>query len=1180
MRTKSDDIDIEALKKQLAQSERQLRNAESKIKQLEDQQRSILNNLVDEVHVWKLIEDKNGRIKAWKLIDLNQVAIKSLGKEKEEVVGKTMEEIFGSEITDTFRPIVNQIFKSSKPHRWLEYFDSKKQYLSMTCIPLGDRFISTGKDTTEETLLHNQLQEKASLLVKAEEMSKQGSWKFNIQTKQWNFSNNWMKIFGFSKIPNTEELTEALDTKDLPWIRKAFENAIRGIEDYNVEHRIKLPSGQFRWVKDSAKLQYSEDGEPVALIGITLDITDERNQQKELSESKSILTRTGEIAKVGGWIMEGDFKRPAWTKGTYDIHDLPYDHIPTTEEGINFYHPEDRELVKNSVNKAISEGKDFQFEARIKSAKGINKWVLAKGKPEIIDGKCVKILGVFQDITERKKAEIKLAQSEEKFKSIFKYSSVAKILADNNGKCIDVNEKSCELLGYTFEELTSLSIQEIVYKKGKYKNDIFEKLSTNGEDSSVVMLKRKDGKIKIVEYYAKKVGKNRYLSTLIDITTRKKLEKEKYKTDQRLQKIADSVPGTIFQFVFHKDGTGSMPYLNIRAEDLLGFEIEKMRNPEFLISRIHPDDFKNTMYSIVEANHDNAKWLKEFRLFNKNNEIVWVRGQSAATADAKGNISHYGVLFDITEQKESEKALEESRRQYKNIADNLPGIVLKYKLNPDGSDQLIYASEGLKDIVEVSPKDAVLDNSLVWNRTHREDIDDFRQSLKDSAKNLSQWKFETRIKLPGDRTKWIDFRGTPIKQTDGSIIWDAIGLDITKRKQAESELEQINVNLERLVDERAEKALKLSKELELYWLAAEHAKTGVFRYNNINGELDWDKTMYELYGIDKEKSKQRYDVWESSLHPEDYEQTIAALKQTIENQVDFDIIFRIIQKNTGEIRHIRAKAKAEVDNEGRTVSIYGTNYDVTKEMELANQNEIALKELKDAQATLVQSEKMASLGVLTAGIAHELNNPLNYIVGGISAIRSHLDDDEVIKREEIKEYLSWINTGAERATDIVRSLNLFSRKSDNKKEICDLHLIINDCLLMLKNRFKENIDVVKEFSDTSAEVLANYGKLHQVILNVLSNSIDAIKNEGQIHITTKSKKDKFIVEIIDNGFGIPKDEIDKVIDPFFTTKPPGVGTGLGLSIASSIIQDYDGKFKISSEINKGTSVLISLPKKS
>ncbi|GAB5562970.1 MAG: hypothetical protein Wins2KO_00330 [Winogradskyella sp.] len=662
-----------------------------------------------------------------------------------------------------------------------------------------------------------------------------------------------------------------------------------------------------------------------------------------------------------------------------------------------------------------------------------------------------------------------------------------------------------------------------------------------------------------------------------DITERISQELETNKLQNQFRQIVDSIPGVIYQFIFNKDGSFSMPFVHEKANDHLSFTAQQMTNPEFLFSRIHKDDYESTMQSILAVNYDGANWTHTFRAINNENEIIWIEGHSSGSEDDSGNIVHNGVFFNITEQKNAELALAESQKQYQNVADNIHGIVKKYQLNPDGSDKILYISKGVENLFEVSQAEALLDSTLIWDRIHKDDVKLIIPSLQKSATELSIWEFQYRIVFTNGRIKWVDVRGIPIRQKDGSVIWDTIGIDITKRKKAEEDLERINKNLERLVEERAQKAIRLSRELERYWLAAEHAKSGVWRYDVRGNSLEWDDIMYELYGVDKKSFSGAYEAWETSLHPDDIEPSVKALQLTIENQVDFDTSFRIIHQKTGQTRYIRAKAKVELDNEGNTIAVFGTNYDITKEMQLAEDRKDALETLKSAQSQLIQSEKMASLGVLTAGVAHELNNPLNYISGGINAIREELKAETNFSKDNLLEYLEWIDAGFHRSAEIVKGLNLFSRENKEKVESCNIHEIIEDCLLMLRNKYFNKVDIIKEFTSEEVIVKGNNGKLHQAFLNLIANAIDAIPLKGKIEINTFIKSGEVYISFIDNGTGISKEDISKVMDPFYTTKSPGKGTGLGLYITYSIIKDHEGIFNITSDVGKGTKVEVALP---
>ncbi|RLD80385.1 MAG: sensor histidine kinase, partial [Bacteroidetes bacterium] len=236
-----------------------------------------------------------------------------------------------------------------------------------------------------------------------------------------------------------------------------------------------------------------------------------------------------------------------------------------------------------------------------------------------------------------------------------------------------------------------------------------------------------------------------------------------------------------------------------------------------------------------------------------------------------------------------------------------------------------------------------------------------------------------------------------------------------------------------------------------------------------------------------------------------------------------------------------------------------------------------LNKLQKTQEQLVQSEKMASLGILASGVAHEINNPLNFIQGGLFGLENYFDEELENHKEKVKPLLNAINVGVERASGIVTSLNHYSRTDNTKTETCDIHEIIDDSLFMLHNKIKNKIEIQKEYAETKFTLLGNKGQLHQVMLNLLLNSVQAITKKGYISIHTEVNNNKLKVTIRDTGSGISKENMSKIFDPFFTTKEAGEGTGLGMSISLKIIEDHKGKIECKSEINKGTEVIITLP---
>ena len=275
-----------------------------------------------------------------------------------------------------------------------------------------------------------------------------------------------------------------------------------------------------------------------------------------------------------------------------------------------------------------------------------------------------------------------------------------------------------------------------------------------------------------------------------------------------------------------------------------------------------------------------------------------------------------------------------------------------------------------------------------------------------------------------------------------------------------------------------------------------------------------------------------------------------------------------------------------------------------------------MKELKEAQSQLVQTEKMASLGVLTAGVAHELNNPITYIYTSTLGLKSNVDffislqekfnelttqynkenlenfrqymnDHDYQERlEEFHSLVANIITGAKRTSEIVKSLRLFTRLDEDDKKIIDLHESIDSTLLLLYNKYKDFIEVEKAYANIPP-VSCYPAKINQVFMNILSNAIEAIELKDQkrkrelIHVQTGSVKenqnDYASVKIADTGIGIPENILDKIFDPFFTTKEIGKGVGLGLSICKSIVEEHNGKIMVDRKKNGGTCFNILLP---
>ncbi len=267
------------------------------------------------------------------------------------------------------------------------------------------------------------------------------------------------------------------------------------------------------------------------------------------------------------------------------------------------------------------------------------------------------------------------------------------------------------------------------------------------------------------------------------------------------------------------------------------------------------------------------------------------------------------------------------------------------------------------------------------------------------------------------------------------------------------------------------------------------------------------------------------------------------------------------------------------------------------------------KRLEEAQNQLLQSEKMAAVGQLAAGVAHEINNPVGYVNSNVSALEGYIDEllqllaayeacepmldsgnalaeslqqtkkkiDLTYLKEDLVDLLRESKEGLDRVKKIVQDLKDFSHVDESEWQYADLHKGLDSTLNVVNNEVKYKADVVKNYGDIG-EVKCLSSQINQVFMNLLVNAAHAIKEHGTITISTGTEGEGVWVEIEDTGAGIEKEKLGRIFEPFFTTKPVGKGTGLGLSLSYNIINKHKGKISVESELGKGTKFRIWLPK--
>jgi len=248
---------------------------------------------------------------------------------------------------------------------------------------------------------------------------------------------------------------------------------------------------------------------------------------------------------------------------------------------------------------------------------------------------------------------------------------------------------------------------------------------------------------------------------------------------------------------------------------------------------------------------------------------------------------------------------------------------------------------------------------------------------------------------------------------------------------------------------------------------------------------------------------------------------------------------------------------------------------IVDRQEKRKEAEFRVKYLEEVWTQIVQSEKLASLGRLAAGVAHEINNPLTGILLYGNMMLEKLEDNN-----PLKQHLKYVLEDANRCKEIVKNLLAYSRQNSPSKERFELNSLVQSSLSLIEDhKIFKNISLVKEPADYSIPVYADKNQLTQVIINLVMNAVDAMDDRGKLTIRTyrDEKAGMACLEVQDTGTGIPQEVISKIFDPFFTTKMPGKGTGLGLSTIYGIVKENNGRISVKETSHEGTTFILELP---
>ena len=605
------------------------------------------------------------------------------------------------------------------------------------------------------------------------------------------------------------------------------------------------------------------------------------------------------------------------------------------------------------------------------------------------------------------------------------------------------------------------------------------------------------------------------------------------------------------------DDLGTIVVFNKGAENLLGYHASEVVGQMTPMVFHHAGELKDRSDALSQelnrsidnlglffhfASHKMGE-AKEWTYVRKDGTTFPVQLSFNPLRDAGGAISGFlCIALDITERKRSKHALKESERNYRLLINNIPNVVFK-----GYSDGAIDFYDDKIEMVTGYSKEVFLSRQLKWtDLILEEDRPGHRTTILAALQGDRQYIREYRIRKKNGDVVWLQASSQIVCKDDGEIDFiTGAFLDITKRKTAEAALHESEEKYRSLFDSGPNPIFVL----DLQTLTI----------------MDANPTALETYGYaEHELIGRRFsDLGEFEIQAQGlgYDASQPYSDGCFINQKARH------RKKDGTLFYIRVKACPTHYKQQPAIIVAAT--DITEAIE------------KDAQ--LFQSTKMQTLGEMSAGMAHELTQPLNAIKIGNDYLCRLIQDGQAISNKELARVSTAVADQVKRASDIINRLREFGRKPDFQKELVDLNSVISNVLEIIGQQLVlNNIQVDYNLDAGLPNILANFNRMEQVMFNLVSNARDAIEQLPDtapdaarvITLSTFCEAGEIVCEVADTGVGIPTRHKHKIFEPFYTTKEVGKGMGLGLAISYGIVRDYGGTIETVKRDGGGTCMIL------
>ncbi|MGS5086507.1 hybrid sensor histidine kinase/response regulator [Hydrogenophaga sp. A37] len=494
------------------------------------------------------------------------------------------------------------------------------------------------------------------------------------------------------------------------------------------------------------------------------------------------------------------------------------------------------------------------------------------------------------------------------------------------------------------------------------------------------------------------------------------------------------------------------------------------------------------------------------------------------------------------------------------LAEFVPGALLRYRVRPDGTDRIEHMSSGCLDLWEITAADLVDDTSALWGMVDPSNLPGFAASIAESARLLSDWSFQWRITTPSGRCKWLHGVGRPRPQSDGSVLWHSFILDVTNHQQIKESLSASEERFRQLIDAIPNVAVQ------------GYDAALVCRF--------WNQASERLYGYSAAQAVGS-SLLDLIIPAPMRAAVVSATDQMMSSGEAIPAAELVLRCQDGRAVSVYS-SHVLLQREGHPPEFFCIDYDLT---ERQNAEDMRLQ----LQSQLRESQKMEALGTLAGGVAHDFNNIVAAILGNVELA---LDDLPEVHPARIS--LHEIRKAGRRARDLVQQILAFSRRQDSTRQPTCLRTVLEDTHRLLRATLPPDLTLQVHADPNLPAVMANATQIEQVMLNLANNALQAVQGRAGASVQLRLERVErpeaelgrgelqalaipgtwpgagVCLKVIDNGIGMAPETLGRAFEPFFTTKAPGAGTGLGLAVVHGILREHGAALRVSSQRGIGT----------